>query len=168
MAFMLCTGLHDFLALAVFDPAFTVWSSNVGKLSYTIGIPPCNFSAVDRSEPEWERESSYALLILYWTTCTGHTIIFQLWRRFFVRSTTKNRRLQIITREESHWDKIRISAQFWVRKPKKFKYFFDFAFSNNDFDAKLQIRAFVSFHQNWKFLMKLDFFQFCLVCFLVE
>ena len=142
MAFMLCTGLHDFLALAVFDPAFTVWSSNVGKLSYTIGIPPCNFSAVDRSEPEWERKSSYALLILYWTTFTGHTIIFQLWRRFFVRSTTKNRRLQIITREESHWGKMWISAQFWVRTPKKFKQRFWRENSNScfcKFSSKLKI-----------------------------
>ena len=122
MAFMLCTGLHDFLALAVFDPAFTVWSSNVGKLSYTIGIPPCNFSAVDRSEPEWERESSYSYLY-----CTGQLVLvtpsyhFPVMTQIFCAQHPKNRRLQIITREESHWGKMWISAQFWVRTPKKFK-----------------------------------------------
>ena len=157
MAFMLCTGLHDFLALAV----FTVWSSNVGKLSYTIGIPPCNFSAVDRSEPEWERESSYALLILYWTTCTGHTIIsFSSYDADFLCAAPQKIEDSRSSRGKNHIGaKCEFLLNFESEPPKN---------SNNDFGAKIQIRAFVSFHQNWKFLMKLDFFQFCLVCFLVE
>ena len=90
MAFMLCTGLVDFLALAVFNPLAVIvflWSSTDGKVSYTIGIPPCNFSAVDRSEPEWGRKSSYSYLYVldsYWSH--HHNLFFQLWRR---RSKTK-------------------------------------------------------------------------------
>ena len=90
MAFMLCTGLVDFLALAVFNPLAVIvflWSSTDGKVSYTIGIPPCNFSAVDRSEPEWERKSCYSYLYVldsYWSH--HHILFFQLWRR---RSKTK-------------------------------------------------------------------------------
>ena len=129
MAFMLCTGLHDFLALAVFDPAFTVWSSNVGKLSYTIGIPPCNFSAVDRSEPEWERESSYSYLY-----CTGQLVL-----------VTPSYHFPVMTQI------------FCAQHHKKSK-------TPDHHEGRITLGQNV----NLKFLMKLDFFHFCLVCFLVE
>ena len=140
MAFMLCTGLHDFLALAVFDPAFTVWSSNVGKLSYTIGIPPCNFSAVDRSEPEWERESSYSYLY-----CTGQLVLvtpsFSSYDADFLCAAPQKIEDSRSSRGKNHIGaKCEFLLNFESEPPKN---------SNNDFGAKIQIRAFVSFHQNW-------------------